>query len=129
MGQPEPREPLPISSRIIDAVTAILGHQWAFVAAVVIVVGWLAGLPRFGIEDQQYQLLINTTTTIVTFIMVFAVQHTSNRDARALHVKLDELLRVTDADDVLIGAEDETPAQLKERKAALGMERDRGTGD
>lgn len=124
MEQPQPRTPRPLSSRIIDAVSEALGHQWAFVAAVVLVLVWLAGLPRFGFHDQNYQLLINTTTTIITFVMVFAVQHTSNRDARALHVKLDELLRVTDAQDALIGAEDETPAQLKERKAALEAERD-----
>lgn len=126
MNQPQPRTPRPLSSRLIDAVSEALGHQWAFVAAVVLVLVWLAGLPRFGFHDQDYQLLINTTTTIITFVMVFAVQHTSNRDARALHVKLDELLRASDdAQDALIGAEDETPAQLKERKAALEAERDR----
>ena len=113
----------PVMSRIIDRVTELLGNQWAFVLSVLVVVAWLAGLPHFGIGDQNYQLLINTGTTIVTFIMVFAVQHTSNRDARALHVKLDELLRSSDARNELIGAEDETPTELKARKSQLEQER------
>ncbi len=114
----------PWSSRLIDAVTEALGHQIAFAGAVLVVIAWFVFLPRYGLDNQNYQLLINTGTTIVTFIMVFAVQHTSNRDARALHVKLDELLRVTNARNDLIGLEDETPELLKRRKEELQRERD-----
>ena len=114
-----PRKPLPLVSRIIDHVTDALGHEIAVILAVVLVLAWFAGLPHFGLADQNYQLLINTGTTIITFIMVFAVQHTSNRDAKALHVKLDELLRATDARTELIGVEGETTRQIQERKDEL----------
>lgn len=119
-----PRQPRPFISRIIDVVTNALGHEIAFVAAATIVLVWLVGLTHFGLQDQNYQLLINTGTTIVTFIMVFAVQHTANRDAKALHVKLDELLRVTNARNDLISVEDETNRQLRERKEELQHERE-----
>lgn len=70
----------------------VLGTPLAFVAACAIVVLWALSGPLFGFSDT-WQLVINTGTTIVTFLMVFLVQNTQNRDARALHLKLDELLR------------------------------------
>jgi len=70
----------------------ILGSAWAFVLAIVIIVVWAATGPTFGYSDT-WQLIINTGTTIVTFLMVFLIQNTQNRDAKAVHFKLDELIR------------------------------------
>jgi low affinity Fe/Cu permease len=70
------------------------GRPWAFVVACALIVAWLASGPYFDYSDT-WQLVINTSTTIITFLMVFLIQSTQNRDAEALQVKLDELLRVT----------------------------------
>jgi low affinity Fe/Cu permease len=72
------------------------GSSFAFVAACAIVLVWVITGPVFGFSDT-WQLVINTGTTIITFLMVFLVQRTQNHDARALHLKLDELLRSVDA--------------------------------
>src|SRR5688572_7759986 len=77
-------------------IACLLGTPTAFVAACATVLLWAAVGPLFGYSDT-WQLVINTGTTIVTFLMVFLVQNTQNRDARALHLKLDELLRSIDA--------------------------------
>jgi low affinity Fe/Cu permease len=75
-----------------SATSEIVGSSWSFIAAVLIIVVWAASGPAFGYSDT-WQLVINTGTTIVTFLMVFLIQNTQNRDARAIHLKLDELLR------------------------------------
>jgi low affinity Fe/Cu permease len=72
------------------------GHPGAFGAAVGILILWVAMGPIFGFSDS-WQLVINTATTIVTFLMVFLIQNTQNRDSEAMHLKLDELLRATGA--------------------------------
>ena len=72
--------------------SSILGSAWSFVLAIVIIVVWAATGPTFGYSDT-WQLIINTGTTIVTFLMVFLIQNTQNRDAKAVHLKLDELIR------------------------------------
>jgi low affinity Fe/Cu permease len=72
----------------------LVGTAYAFIAALALIVGWLVSGPAFGYSDT-WQLVINTTTTIVTFLMVFLIQHTQNRDALGFHLKLDELIRVT----------------------------------
>jgi low affinity Fe/Cu permease len=69
-----------------------VGSTWSFMAAVLIIVVWATSGPAFGYSDT-WQLVINTGTTIITFLMVFLIQNTQNRDARAIHLKLDELLR------------------------------------
>lgn len=69
-----------------------VGSPYAFCAAVALVIGWAASGPIFGFSDT-WQLVINTGTTIITFLMVFLIQHTQNRDIRAVHLKLDELIR------------------------------------
>ncbi|HWO26869.1 MAG TPA: low affinity iron permease family protein [Kofleriaceae bacterium] len=71
-----------------------VGSPYAFLASVALIVGWLVSGPVFGYSDT-WQLIINTTTTIVTFLMVFLIQNTQNRDSLALHLKLDELIRAT----------------------------------
>jgi low affinity Fe/Cu permease len=70
----------------------VLGTAWAFTVAVIIIVIWGITGPAFHFSDT-WQLIINTGTTIVTFLMVFLIQNTQNRDAKAVHLKLDELIR------------------------------------
>src|SRR5436190_16549507 len=72
--------------------SVILGSAWAFVVAILIIVVWATTGPTFHYSDT-WQLIINTGTTIVTFLMVFLIQNTQNRDAKAVHLKLDELIR------------------------------------
>src|SRR5438045_5514309 len=70
----------------------VLGSAWAFASAILIIVIWGLTGPTFHYSDT-WQLIINTGTTIVTFLMVFLIQNTQNRDAKAVHLKLDELIR------------------------------------
>jgi low affinity Fe/Cu permease len=70
----------------------LVGRPWAFGLAAAVVVIWVASGPLFGFSDT-WQLVINTGTTIVTFLMVFLIQSTQNRDAEAMQVKLDEIIR------------------------------------
>jgi low affinity Fe/Cu permease len=72
----------------------LLGSSHAFIIALLVVVVWLATGPLFGWSDT-WQLFINTGTTIVTFLMVFVIQNSQNRDAVGLHLKIDELIRAT----------------------------------
>jgi low affinity Fe/Cu permease len=72
--------------------SSVLGSAWAFVWAIFIIVVWALTGPTFHYSDT-WQLIINTGTTIVTFLMVFLIQNTQNRDAKAVHLKLDELIR------------------------------------
>jgi low affinity Fe/Cu permease len=72
--------------------STVLGSAWAFVCAILIIVVWAMTGPTFHYSDT-WQLIINTGTTIVTFLMVFLIQNTQNRDAKAVHLKLDELIR------------------------------------
>lgn len=91
-----------------------VGHPWAFSVALLVVVAWALSGPVFGFSDT-WQLVINTGTTIVTFLMVFLVQNTQNRDFHAIHLKLDELIRVnTKARNALLLAEDLTEKELDE---------------
>src|SRR5436853_4983767 len=75
-----------------NATSEAMGTSWAFIVAVVIVAVWATTGPTFNYSDT-WQLIINTGTTIVTFLMVFLIQNTQNRDAKAVHLKLDELIR------------------------------------
>jgi low affinity Fe/Cu permease len=89
-----------------------LGSSWAFVVALAVVVTWAVSGPFFSFSDT-WQLVINTGTTIVTFLMVFLIQNAQNRDAKALHLKLDELIHgVKGARNELINLEDLTDEQL-----------------
>jgi low affinity Fe/Cu permease len=80
---------------IASSASCAVGSKWAFLAAIMIITVWAAAGPVFGYSDT-WQLVINTATTIVTFLMVFLIQNTQNRDARAIHLKLDEIIRSID---------------------------------
>ena len=83
-----------------------MGHPAAFGTAAVIILVWAVAGPLFGFSDT-WQLVINTGTTIITFLMVFLIQHTQNRDAEAMHIKLDELIRaIGQAQNALLNLEE-----------------------
>jgi low affinity Fe/Cu permease len=91
-----------------------VGSPWAFVVAVSVVAVWAASGPVYGYSDT-WQLVINTGTTIVTFLMVFLIQNTQNRDAKAIHLKLDELIRSgTHARNELVELELLSDAELEQ---------------
>ncbi len=91
--------------RLARAVEHAAGSPWAFAAATLTILAWAATGPIFGWSDT-WQLVINTGTTIVTFLMVFLIQATQSRDTAAIHLKLDELIRVTGpARNAVIAAE------------------------
>jgi low affinity Fe/Cu permease len=88
-----------------SAAARVTGHAFAATAAFVIILVWAVTGPIFGFSDT-WQLIINTATTVLTFMMVFIIQNTINRDSLAMHIKLDELIRATDeARNRMIGAE------------------------
>ena len=91
-----------------------LGSRWAFVAAIGVILIWAVTGPIFHFSDT-WQLVINTGTTIVTFLMVFLIQNTQNRDARAIHLKLNELIHAIDkAKNRMIDVENLSDLELDE---------------
>jgi low affinity Fe/Cu permease len=91
-----------------------LGSRWAFIAAIVVIVLWALTGQLFHYSDT-WQLVINTGTTIVTFLMVFIIQNTQNRDARAIHLKLNELIHAIDkAKNRMIDVENLADCELEE---------------
>jgi low affinity Fe/Cu permease len=93
--------------------STVLGSAWAFVVAILIIVIWAATGHAFNYSDT-WQLIINTGTTIVTFLMVFLIQNTQNRDAKAVHLKLDELIRaLSGARNKLVDLEKLSDDELK----------------
>jgi low affinity Fe/Cu permease len=93
--------------------SVLLGSAWAFCGAVLVIVVWLVSGPTFHFSDT-WQLIINTATTVVTFLMVFLIQNTQNRDAKAMHLKLDELIRaVKGARNQLVDLENLSDDDLK----------------
>lgn len=94
-------------------VAGCVGSAWAFIAALLLVAFWGVSGPHFHYSDT-WQLVINTGTTIVTFLMVFLIQNTQNRDARAIHLKLDELIRsVQAAHNEMISVEKLSDSELE----------------
>jgi low affinity Fe/Cu permease len=103
-----------IFSKIASKASDIVGSPWAFIVATTIIIAWALSGPVFGFSDT-WQLIINTSTTIVTFLMVFLIQNTQNRSDKATQIKLDELLRATKgARNSLVDIEEVSDKQLKE---------------
>ena len=107
------------------------GTPWVFCLALGLILAWALSGPLFGFNDT-WQLVINTSTTIITFLMVFLIQHTQNADTAALHLKLDELIRVLrDADNILLDMEemdDQKLEELRQRYEALAEKARNGSG-
>lgn len=97
------------------SVTRITGGVYAFIIAIAIVLVWGITGPLFNFSDT-WQLVINTGTTIVTFLMVFVIQHSQNKDTVALQLKLDELIAASRASNKLIDVEDLTDEELEKIK-------------
>jgi low affinity Fe/Cu permease len=103
-------------SKFAHQASTLAGHYVTFMTALLLIVIWGVSGPIFDFSDT-WQLVINTTTTIITFLMVFLIQNTQNRDALAMHLKLDELIHsIETADDRIIRAEDETDEELADLK-------------
>ena len=102
-----------VASRVAQAT----GRPMTFMLCVVTVIAWAASGPFFGFSDT-WQLVINTGTTIVTFLMVFLIQNTQNRDGAAIQAKLDELIRTSAAGNAYIGIEHLTEEELDRIRAA-----------
>jgi low affinity Fe/Cu permease len=104
-------------TRFAKATAHATGQPFAFTMAVIVVAAWAITGPIFRFSDT-WQLVINTGTTIVTFLMVFLIQSTQNRDAEAVHVKLDELLRISPgAHNVLMNLEELEEPELERIRA------------
>ena len=100
-------------TEVASTVSRWAGRLMTFIACVLLVVIWAATGPAFHYSDT-WQLVINTSTTIVTFLMVFLIQNTQNRDGAAIQAKLDEMIRASKAKNEFIGIEHLTDEELSE---------------
>ena len=100
-------------ARLAKSVSRVCGRPKTFALATGVILVWIVTGPIFGFSDT-WQLVINTGTTIITFLMVFLIQNTQNRDNAAIQAKLDELIKMSDADNAFIGIEHLTDEELQD---------------
>ncbi len=109
-------------------VSEIVGTSSAFIGALIIITVWLLTGPIFNFSDT-WQLIINTATTIITFLVVFLIQNTQNRDAKAIHLKLDELIHSSKgARDTLVDLEDLSDEELNHLQEEFKRIREKRSG-
>jgi low affinity Fe/Cu permease len=108
---------------------SMLGSAWAFTGAVLVILVWLITGPTFHFSDT-WQLIINTATTVITFLMVFLIQNTQNRDAKAMHLKMNELIRaIRNARNELVDLEELSDEELKKLEEQFRRTRKRAEND
>ena len=108
--------------------SVILGSAWTFAAAIFIIITWAITGPKFHYSDT-WQLIINTGTTIVTFLMVFLIQNTQNRDTKSTHIKLDEIIRaVKGARNELLSLQELSDKDLSKLEQQFKRIRERAEG-
>ena len=109
-------------TKAANKVSQAAGNHWTFVVMVLLIAVWALTGPMFGFSDT-WQLIANTGTTIITFLMVFIIQNTQNRDAKAMQLKLDELLRATPkARNVFMDVEDEDLTEIAREKEIVDQD-------
>lgn len=113
--------------KLARTVSNAMGSPWAFAVAVAVIVVWALTGPLFGFGDT-WQLVINTGTTIITFLMVFLIQHTQNHNDKAMHAKLDELVRAGKSRNRFISLEDASEEELSEAIEELRAVRNKKQG-
>ena len=117
-----------VYARFAKAVSRFCVRPRTFALALLVILVWVVTGPVFGYSDT-WQLVINTGTTIVTFLMVFLIQNTQNRDSRAIHVKLDELIHaMNEAHDDIVHIEEAPEEELEARERAFVAVREKSTG-
>jgi len=109
-----------------EGVTKVTGGVVAFITAITIVILWAVTGPVFKFSDT-WQLVMNTTSSIITFLMVFVIQHTENKDMTALQVKLDALIEKSDVSDKMINVEELSDEQLEEIKNFYNAKKEKQT--
>jgi low affinity Fe/Cu permease len=106
-------------TRFTTNVSTIMGRPWIFIAALCFLVLWALSGPLLGFSDT-WQLIVNTSTTIITFLTVFIIQNTQNRDNLAINIKLDAIMKKHKiTDDDLVQAEDESDKKLEREKKRM----------
>ena len=108
-----------IFSTFTTKASLVLGHAWVFVVALIILLGWGVSGPFLGFSDT-WQLVINTGTTIITFLMVFIIQNTQNRDNMAMNIKQDAIMqKLGIVEEDLLEAEDKSDKKLEKEKTRV----------
>jgi low affinity Fe/Cu permease len=102
-----------------SSVASVLGHAWVFATALAVLVIWALSGPLMGFSDT-WQLIINTSTTIITFLMVFIIQNTQNRDNLAMNIKLDAIMgKMKITEEEIIEAEERSDKKLQREKKRI----------
>jgi len=123
--QRSPGASVSVFRRFAQVTAVAMGSPWAFAVSILIIIGWAATGKYFHYSDT-WQLVINTGTSVVTFLMVFLIQHTQNRDTKVTQIKLDELIRAVErARTDLIQMETLGDEDLVEVEKELGKEREK----